>query len=766
MAPIMAGIRPDIPSPSTSQEIRKMPASLASARAAAPVLVAIAPLLAVVLPAGSGPAPASAQELAASAREPARELAQESALTGFTAARAVTQLACEARFLDLPRAESFREHLRTITEHPHPAGSAAQVRVGDYLARAMERAGLAVTRHPYDVYLPELTDDVEVHIVTPVAMQLSNREPALPEDRFSGHADLLNGWNAYSGSGDVTGEVVYANYGRREDYLALDSIGVSLAGKVVIARYGGNFRGYKVKFAEERGAAGVIMFNDPGFSGLGAYPEGPMMNGETIQRGSVLTLPWTGDPLTPFEPALPVDGAAGDDRNGGRQVERLDPSEVPLHNIPVLPIGYEAATEILSRMTGLEVPPGWAAGMEVDYRITGGPELTVRVRVNQPMKLTRATNVVGTVRGSEFPDEWFILGAHYDPWGFGAIDPNGGTAMLLTLAEALGKLSRDDECRPRRSIMIAHWDAEEYGIIGSTEWVEEFREALEANAIAYINADAAVSGANFGSSSSPSLKGQIIEATKAVTYPGTGEPLYDWWLARAGEGAAEPGLGNLGGGSDHVGFYTHAGVPSGSLSSGNPGGVYHSNYDNFAWYERFGDTTFAHGPMIARADGILALRFANADVLPYDVVRYATDTRTHVETLYAVAAQRGLTVDLSRLVETTRELDDDAAALVAARERWLRSGAVDAAEAEAVNRALIGLEKAWLNDRGLQGRPWSRSIYVSPDPFSGYASWMLPGLRYEIETDDRADLPGWERVYIGAVRNLAQRMRAVAGMMP
>ncbi|MCY3599687.1 MAG: M28 family peptidase [Gemmatimonadetes bacterium] len=720
-----------------------MPASLVPARAAAPLL------LAAVLVA-----------------RPAVAAAQEPGLTGFTAARAVTQLACEARFLDLPRSESFREHLRTITENPHPAGSEAQVRVGDYLARAMEEAGLTVTRHPYDVYLPELTDDVEVHIVTPVAMQLSNREPALAEDRFSGHPDLLNGWNAFSGSGDVTGEVVYANYGRREDYLALDEMGISLAGKVVIARYGGNFRGYKVKFAEERGAVGVIMFNDPGFSGLASYPEGPMMNGETIQRGSVLTLPWTGDPLTPFEPALPLDGAPGDGRSGGRQVERLDPSEVPLHNIPVLPVGYEAATEILSRMTGPEVPPGWAAGMEVAYRIEGGPDLTVRVRVNQPMKLTRATNVVGTVFGSEFPNEWFILGAHYDPWGFGAIDPNGGTAMLLTLAEALGEMSRDDECRPRRSIMIAHWDAEEYGIIGSTEWVEEFRESLEANAIAYINADAAVSGANFGSSSSPSLKGQIIEATKAVTYPGTGEPLYDWWLERAGEGAMEPGLGNLGGGSDHVGFYTHAGVPSGSLSSGNPGGVYHSNYDNFAWYERFGDSTFAHGPMIARADGILALRFANADVLPYDVVRYATDTRTHVETLYDVAAQRGLRVDLSRLVDTTRGLDEAAAVLVAARERWLGSGEVDAAQAEAVNRALIGLEKAWLNDRGLQGRPWSRSIYVSPDPFSGYASWMLPGLRYEIETDDRADLPGWERVYIGAVRNLAERMRAVAAMMP
>ena len=684
-------------------------------------------------------------------------LSQEPTLTGFSDDRAASQLACEARFLELPRSESFREHLRTITENPHPAGSAAQARVGEYIGQAMERAGLDVTSHPYDVYLPELTDDVEVHIVTPVAMQLSNREPALDEDRFSTHPDLLNGWNAFSGSGDVTGEVVYANYGRREDYRALDSMGISLTGKVVIARYGGNFRGYKVKFAEERGAAGVIMFNDPGTSDMAAYPEGPMMNGQTIQRGSVLTLPWTGDPLTPFVPALPLDGDT--------QVERLDPSEVPLHTIPVLPIGYEAASEILSRMTGSEAPEGWDAGVDLDYRLTGGPDLTVRVRVNQPKGLVRATNVVGTVRGSEFPDEWFILGAHYDPWGFGAIDPNGGTAMLLTLAEALGELAADDECRPRRSIMIAHWDAEEYGIIGSTEWVEEFREDLEANAIAYINADAAVSGANFGASSSPSLKSQILEATKAVTYPGTGQKLYDWWMERAPDGAKEPALGNLGGGSDHVGFYTHAGVPSGGLSSGNPSGVYHSNYDNFAWYERFGDSEFVYGPMVAQADGILALRFANADVLPYDAARYATDTRTHVATLYEVASRRGLKVDLSGLVAATSELDEAAAALETARERWTKTGEVDPAAAEAVNRALIGLEKAWLNDRGLQGRPWSRSIYVSPDPFSGYASWMLPGLRYEIETDDRADLPGWERVYVGAIQNLAARMREVAEMM-
>jgi len=673
---------------------------------------------------------------------------------GFSAATAAKQAFCEASFLNLPSSDAFREHLRLITANPHPAGSPAQVEVGHYLGRVMKAAGLTVREHPYDVYLPQLTDDVEAHIVTPVAMQLSNREPALEDDRFSNHPDLLNGWNAFSGSGDVTGEVVYANFGRREDFEALDDMGISLEGKVVVARYGGNFRGYKVLFAEQRGAAGVIMFNDKPENAEDPYPEGPMLNGDIIQRGSVLTLPWTGDPLTPFEPALPLDGDV--------QVERLHPDSVGLHTIPVLPLGYNAASEILSRMTGEAAPDDWQGGLDLTYRVLGGDELTVRVRVNQPKALTRAINVVGTLKGSEFPDEWFVLGAHYDPWGFGAVDPNGGTAMLLTLAEALGELV-DVGCRPRRSIMIAHWDAEEYGVIGSTEWVEEFKDQLEAGGVAYINADGAVSGPNFSSSSSPSLKQPILDAIRDVNYPGEEGSIYDSWAAAAEDGV--PVMGNLGGGSDHIAFYTHVGVPSAGLSTGGPSGIYHSNYDNFAWFERFGDPEWVYGPMLARADGLLALRFANADLLPYDVARYATDTRTHVGTLMEVAERRGVDVDLTDLVEASRQLDVAAAALEAARTGRIEAGPVSTAEAKRINAGFIGLEKAWLDDRGLQDRPWSRSLYVSPDPFSGYASWMLPGLRFEIETDDPDDVPEWEERYVDAIGRLAQRMNDLTALI-
>jgi N-acetylated-alpha-linked acidic dipeptidase len=335
--------------------------------------------------------------------------------------------------------------------------------------------------------------------------------------------------------------------------------------------------------------------------------------------------------------------------------------------------------------------------------------------------------------------------------------------MLLTLGDALGQLA-EQGCAPRRSILIAHWDAEEYGIIGSTEWVEEFREELEANAIAYINADAAVSGPNFGASSSPSLKGPILEAIQAVAYPGTEGTILDWWSSQSEE-EGEPPLGNLGGGSDHVAFYTHAGVPSAGLSSGGPSGVYHSNYDNFHWFKEFGDTAFVFGPMLARADGVLALRFANADILPYDVDRYATDTRTHVETLHEVAEARGLDVDLTALVASTEGLEGAAASFEEARAERLAAGNLTPERIEAVNQALIGLEKAWLDDRGLQDRPWSRSLYVSPDPFSGYASWMLPGVRYEIETDDPADVPEWEARYVEAIEDLTARIEAVTALL-
>jgi N-acetylated-alpha-linked acidic dipeptidase len=672
---------------------------------------------------------------------------------GFTPATAAWHQRCEDRLMELPSATAFRDHLRAITTEPHPTGSAAQLRVAAYLAAVMAGAGLSVERAEYDVYLPQLDGLInEVEIVTPTRMRLPNREPPIADDPYTSHPDLLPGWNAYSGSGDVTAAVVYANFGRKEDFEELDRLGVSVAGKVVLARYGGNFRGFKVKFAEERGAAAVIMFSDPESNDLEPYPAGPGMTAGTIQRGSVLTLPYTGDPLTPFEPALPLDGPL--------QVRRLDPDSVAFHTIPVLPVGHGAAAEILSRMTGEPAPESWRSGVRVMHRLTGGDALTVRVHVQQRLDFTRAVNVIGTVRGSDFPDEWIILGSHYDPWSFGAHDPNGGTAMLLVLAESLGELARNG-CQPRRSILIAHWDAEEYGIIGSTEWVEHHRDALTRSAVAYINADGAVTGANFSASSSPSLKRPILDAARAVRYPGGGTVFEHW---QRGERDRDPPLGNLGGGSDHVGFYTHVGVPSAGLSFGGSNGIYHSNYDTFRFFERFSDPEFVHGAALARIDGILALRLANADIIPYDIARYGTDMLQHAAALEKLSVDRGAEVRLDALRGAAAAFTDAAREFEMTRNAWT-SRADGQGSPVGVNTALIGVEKAFIDMDGLQERPWSRSLYASPDPFSGYASWMLPGIRFEIETHNPGGVAAWESRYVAALGELRRRVEGATALL-
>ncbi|MGB1831951.1 MAG: M28 family peptidase, partial [Flavobacteriaceae bacterium] len=380
--------------------------------------------------------------------------------------------------------------------------------------------------------------------------------------------------------------------------------------------------GFKAKFAEENGASGLIIYTDPKDSGFTkglVYPEGPYYNESTIQRGSLLTTDFTGDPLTPFAPALPLEGK--------KKISRLKPEEAQLHRIPVTPIAYGEAEKILAQMNGKPVPQNWQGGLPFTYRLEGGKALTVRLKVDQKIDFVRASNIVGTLKGSEAPDEWIILGCHFDAWGFGATDPNSGTAMLLSLSETLGKLKKQGYS-PKRSILIGHWDAEEFGVIGSSEWVEQLRDELNAKGVLYMNFDGGVSGKNFGAAAAPTLKKLILENAKKVNYPYTDQNLYDFWKK---ENKNEPNIGNLGGGSDHIAFYMHVGVPS--LSGGASGpNLYHSNYDSFHFYENFVDPAFQMGPMVEQLAGLMALTMANGELIPYDLSRYAEDLKLHFKT--------------------------------------------------------------------------------------------------------------------------------------
>ena len=498
-----------------------------------------------------------------------------------------------------------------------------------------------------------------------------------------------------------------------------------------------------------------MVYTDPkdnGFTKGDVYPDGPYYNETTIQRGSMLTLDWTGDPLTPYEPALPLDGPV--------KVDRLDPKDVALHKIPVTPIGYGAAKEILSRMTGQAVPKEWQGGLPFDYKIEGGSDLKVRVMVDQPINFIRANNVIGTFEGAKYPDEWIILGSHFDAWSFGATDPNSGTAMLLTLAEALGELVKNGE-RPARSIMIGHWDAEEQGVIGSTEWVEHFRDELGAKAVTYMNFDGGVSGRNFGASAAPTLKKLIIDASKEVMYPDSAKTVFQVW---AGD-KKEPGIGNLGGGSDHIAFYMHVGVPS---LSGGAGGIsaYHSNYDNFHYYSKFVDPSFKLGGAVAQLFGLVALRMANGEVIPYDVPRYAQDLKGHFA--QAVKNVQGIAPDFKEfnLVNAAlNKLESSSTAYQTKLNAALNKGNLSASKIKSINQELIGLEKSWIDPQGMYYGDWYKSLYVCNDPFSGYASWILPGIQYEVAIERTEKLEEWDERYAAAILSLAEKIDRISASL-
>ena len=362
-------------------------------------------------------------------------------------------------------------------------------------------------------------------------------------------------------------------------------------------------------------------------------------------------------------------------------------------------------------------------------------------------------NVVGTLRGSEFPDEWIILGGHFDAWVHGASDPNSGTAMLLTLAEALGEMAKQGY-RPKRSILIAHWDAEEHGIIASSEWAEQLRETLNAKAVAYFNADGACSGLNFGGSASPSLKGLLLDATKAVKYGNSDQSVYEHWVSLGGSPEKGPNIGNLGGGSDHLAFYAHLGIPSLSAGMGGPT-LYHSAYDNFHWYKTFADPEFISGPTVAKVFGVMALRMANAQVLPLDVKRYGQDLQLHLSNVVKQIQQYHPKYQLKDLIELAAEIEALGRDLDARLNKKLTSGSLSPDALLRLNQQLIGLERFFLDKQGMAYGKWYQSLYASSDPYSGYASWMLPGFLYEASLKSTNNLPDLEVRYRRAMENLA-----------
>lgn len=658
----------------------------------------------------------------------------------------------------VPDPDRLREYHTLLASEPHDAGAPGDRAVVDNLAELFESFGLAVEKQELSVYLSRPVS-AQVRVYAPdldeSGLDLPLVERPVEGDSFAGRTDdphLRPGWNAYSGSGEVTAGVVYANHGRLEDFQRLEELGVSCEGKIVIARYGGNFRGYKAKYAEAAGAAGLIIYTDPQQDGWGrglSWPEGGYANGAHIQRGSLKTLDYSGDPLTPFEPAFP-------------DADRLSPDGVALPTIPVHPMGWDAAREILGRMTGDEAPGDWQGGLDFRYRLTGGDDLRVNLRVEQERELTTTWNVIGTLPGSVEHEREVLIGAHHDSWGYGAGDSVCGVIAVVEAARAFGELA-ERGVLPRRTVRFIGWGAEEHGIIGSTEYVEARRRELGANAVAYINLDAASMGPNLSASASPSLHAVVAEASRHV--PQARDPeesVWENWVGDPSDPDAMPRFGNLGGGSDHVGFLCHACVPCVSFGSGGSRGVsYHSQYDNLDWYRAIVGDDYEPALMITRMAVGVAARLAHEPVVPLDPTAYPD----------AVRAQLDNTAPVEGISESDLE-----SARVAAKVPVLREGVVapwrhpDASrlspsQLDSLNTELLAIERAWCDDDFDDGRAWFRNGFAAPDATSGYAAWMLPGIRRALFEGDAAHLESQAQALASWGAEFRDRVASMAAVL-
>lgn len=693
---------------------------------------------------------------------------------GFPASAAASQAAWEDALRAAITPDSVAVRAMSLAARPHVAGTEGQRRTRDSVVAWLREAGLEVGYDSLELYVPQpIRVAVSRVLPTPISFDLS--EPPLAEDPYSG-VDPVPVFHGHSGSGVAEAELVYANYGLPADYRLLDSLGIPVRGRIILARYGRAFRGIKAAEAERRGAAGLLLFNDPagdGFVRGPVYPEGPWRPPRGIQRGGLHL--GEGDPSTPGWPSVP----------GARRVPEEEMEGVP--RIPVVPIGYGAAAELLGPLGGPVAPEDWQGGLELDYRLGPGP-VTARLDVEMERgaaALHPAWNTIAALRGTEWPDEWILVGAHRDAWGPGAVDNVSGTTSVVAAARAFAAAARQG-WRPRRTVVFATWDAEEWGIMGSKEWVDAHVDRLRSSAVAYLNQDAPVSGANFGASAAAELAGVVRAAAADVEDPGRGVPVAEAWLARVNEDRAgspplaEPPVGTMGGGSDHEAFYLRLGVPALGFGFGGRGGVYHSMYDSPAWMERFGDPGYAYHAATARVAVTVLARLANADVLPFDHAALAARVREELEALgddvraslhvagaapapaagvadapdVAVEAGAPVRRALAAAVASAVELEEAARSFAEIRDRRLRFARLDPETARRLNEQLrmVGPDLAPEEGRGT----WDGNLVVASDPDNGYASLSLPEARLALR---RGDLAG----VAASLDRLAERLRVATG---
>ncbi len=692
---------------------------------------------------------------------------QSKSLSGFNDADARQQLQLESTFDGYLSAANIDSGIRIMSSHPHHVGSPGDKAVADYIYNKFKSWGYDVQIETFYVLFPTPKERL-LEMTGPTTFKASLAEPPLKEDGTSGQTrEQLPTYNCFSADGDVTGELVFVNYGIPEDYDRLERMGISVKGKIVIAKYGHSWRGIKPKVAQEHGAIGCLIYSDPrddGYYEGDVYPKGPFKNEYGVQRGSVLDMPiYPGDPLTPGI------GATKD----AKRLDRKDATT--LLKIPVLPISYHDAEPLLRALEGPVAPEEWRGALPITYHVGPGKAM-IHLKLAFNWDIKPVNDVVAKMPGSEWPDEWVIRGNHHDGWVNGASDPISGQSAMMEEARAVAEL-RKTGWKPRRTIVYCAWDGEEPGLLGSTEWAETHAAELQQKAVVYINSDGNDRGF-FSAGGSHALEPFINEVARDVIDPETHISIAERRHARELVNAAEDGklkkdllqkktftLGALGSGSDYSSFLQHLGIPSFDLGFGGEasGGDYHSIYDSYDNYRRFKDPSFQYGVALAEAAGRTTLRLADVPLLPFDfrvlyktINGYATELMTDVDQMrehtallnqilkdrdygYATDTARHLLppagksevpyLSFSSLQNALGELDQVTSRLADTLAKVHPGGSHE----QAVNEALYRAEQQLLSDNGLPRRPWYRHTIYAPGFYTGYGVKTLPGIREAIE---------------------------------
>jgi N-acetylated-alpha-linked acidic dipeptidase len=683
-----------------------------------------------------------------------------SPIPGFTASASARQRDIEDRMVNLLDQASTARHFRLLTEEPHPAGSEENLKLAHYVRDQFTAAGLEeVKMLRYDVLLP-WPRKVAVSMVEPVEWTATLAEDPYPVDKDSYAVGASLTYLGMSASCDVTADVIYAHSGNPEDYDWLEAQGIDPRGKIAIVRYSMpySYRGFKAWEAERRGVAALIIYSDPfddGYRRGNVFPTGPWGPESHIQRGAItydFIVP--GDPLTPGWASV----------EGVNRITTEEARSVP--KIPAVPMSWRDAKPILESLGGPVAPLDWQGALPMTYHVGPGPA-TLHVEIDMDDEIRSIWVVEGRIRGSEKPDELVILGNHRDAWVYGAVDPSSGTATQLEAARVLGALAKSGE-RPRRTVVFTDWDAEEWHLTGSTEWGEQFAAELGKGAVAYLNVDSSTSGPDFSIGAVASLNPTILGVARDVIDPNSRRSLFDVWQQKQAssgdEGRGSMVENELGSGSDYTVFLNFLGVPVASMGFDGPYGVYHSQYDDLYWMEHFGDPGYRYMTAMVEVWGRLALRLANAEVIPYDFRPYAATVRGFVESLREIPGVED-ELDLRSILTVLDEWGEAAESLHRKKQKVLTAeGEMEPGAFADLNSALLRVERELLLEEGIPGRPWFKHALYAPR--YTYAAMSLPGVR------EAAEAGNWElarsqlQALIGRLRAATAATQRAADLVP